>query len=387
MATYGGTDTSGLANADLAGRQQKLKAQMDYAQQVNQGLQGAGQQIQGGLGQAAQADEAAKGRQLEAARSGLELDSKTGKYVETAPAKQQREFSQGRQVAEYGLEKDYKTSQILQRQQELNQQGEQLKQESGLRQQHSATEMARANVDAMREERLMQEFNTKTGIEREDARNKLNSGVDDRLEKATDQMIRLQTGDLSAQKESIALLAPLAQSNPKMKGALDEILSGKTTPEGMQTIMSSLQEQRNQIALSGAAKTGYISPLVDPSSPMMQEFYSFRNLYTRRMEGDMAAEMQIMQQLPEGERDSMRSYLRLSAKTQEDRVRLANQAAAQGFLGITMARRAAGASSGQSGPGGGGPRPGASQPTKLGGSQPTGNYPGTNTDFSGGYSR
>src|SRR6185369_16398494 len=314
MATYGGTDTSGLANADLAGRQQKLKAQMDYAQQVNQGLQGAGQQIQGGLGQAAQADEAAKGRQLEAARSGLELDSKTGKYVETAPAKQQREFSQGRQVAEYGLEKDYKTSQILQRQQELNQQGEQLKQESGLRQQHSATEMARANVDAMREERLMQEFNTKTGIEREDARNKLNSGVDDRLEKATDQMIRLQTGDLSAQKESIALLAPLAQSNPKMKGALDEILSGKTTPEGMQTIMSSLQEQRNQIALSGAAKTGYISPLVDPSSPMMQEFYSFRNLYTRRMEGDMAAEMQIMQQLPEGERDSMRSYLRLSAK-------------------------------------------------------------------------
>src|SRR6185369_6585676 len=243
MATYGGTDTSGLANADLAGRQQKLKAQMDYAQQVNQGLQGAGQQIQGGLGQAAQADEAAKGRQLEAARSGLELDSKTGKYVETAPANQQR-------------------------QQELNQQGEQLKQESGLRQQHSATEMARANVDAMREERLMQEFNTKTGIEREDARNKLNSGVDDRLEKATDQMIRLQTGDLSAQKESIALLAPLAQSNPKMKGALDEILSGKTTPEGMQTIMSSLQEQRNQIALSGAAKTGYISPLVDPSSPM-----------------------------------------------------------------------------------------------------------------------
>lgn len=365
MATYGGTDTSGLANADYQGRQAKLKAQMDHAQQVNQGLQGAGQQIQGGLtqGQGAifQQEEAEKGRKLEAARSGLELDPKTGKYVETAPAAEQRQFAQGKAVAEYGLEKDYRTSQVLQRQQELNQEGERLKQETGLRQSHSAAEMAKVNLDAAREERLLTEFHTKTGQEREDARNKLNDTTNEMLEENTRQMVRLQLGDLEAQKNAIGMLSIPAQNNPKLAEALKGMLTGNSTPEGMKEVMSSLQEQRNAIAISGAAKTGYMSPLVDPTSPTMQDFYSFRKLYTRRMEGDMAAELEILKQIPEGDREGYKDFLRLSSMSQEDRVALATRAAARGYQGISMARRAAGAGSGQSA-GGAGPQ----QQTKLG---------------------
>jgi hypothetical protein len=142
----------------------------------------------------------------------------------------------------------------------------------------------------------------------------------------------------------------------------------------MNEIMSSLKEQRNAIAISGAAKTGYMSPLVDPQSPTMQEFYSFRNLYTRRMEGDMAAELDIMKQLPEGERENFKQYLRLSSMSQEDRVSLATKAAAQGYQGITMARRAAGRSYGGQSGGGAGPQ----QQAKFGGqqSQPSTQYGG-----------
>jgi hypothetical protein len=373
MATYGGVDTSGLGGADLAGRQQKLKAQMDYAQQVNQGLQGAGQQIQSGLNQVVQYHEAEKNRKLEAARAGLEFDTANNRYTESPEAKQKRTFEQGRQVAEYGLEKDYKTSEILQRQQQLGIEQQKVNLEGGLKQQDSATRAKIADVDAMREERLMMEYNTKTGVDKLAARDKIDAGTDKLFEDNTSNMIKLATGDAATQKATIALLAPLADKNPALKQALQNSLTGQTTPDDMKQILSTLQEQRNQIALSGAAKTGYISPLVDPSSPTMQQYYAFRNLYTKRMEGDMAAEMQILKMLPDDQKAGFQQYLRLTPKTQEERVRLANQASAQGYLGITMARLGAGVQgggqsggTGSGGTGGAGASTGTGQ-SKLGG--------------------
>lgn len=366
MPTYGGADTTNLANADASGRQQVLKARMDAAEQTNKQNASTQQNITQGLGTAQQAvmqtDQAEKSRQLEAARSGLEYSTDKKGYVPSAAAAEEK--AQVRK--DVGIQQS-------QGQQKIDIEKSKVEGETGLKQQEAATQMANAKVSAMREGRLAEEQSVKTAQEKAEWRFKQDSATDNRIEEITKMQIGLELGDQKAHSEAINMLS----GNPQYKQVLEEIKSGNASPEGIQQVRSALNEAKNAAAISGAAQNGYISMMADPTSPTMQRFYQTRQIHQTILENDMNREFQYLQMLPQEEQGNAKKYLTYTRMSQEDRVRFVNQQSALSFQGIETGRilgansgGGSGYSQGGGGQGGGssaGPGGGGGQPSKLGG--------------------
>jgi len=356
MATYGGTDTSGLANADYQGRQAKLKAQMDHAQQVNQGLQGAGQQIQGGLDRGAQGAENMYGRQLEAARSGLELDPKSGKYVETKEEKEKRAFNQGATTRELDI-----------REKGITQHAEEFKAEQGIRAQHSQIEAGRLALDAKREERLNIKESDDIKQWMQDRDDKINKQTNDLINDIQGHMLKAELGDNNSRNEVLGIMGRLAQMDPSAAKAYGDFQAnpGAAGKESLDRMKTAFQQMTTAVALQTTASTGYISGMVDPRSPAMQKFYATRDGIVQIMQAQMNNEAAFLMTLPPDMREAARRKQKYSGMTQEERNLDANKAAA---IAMRMIDTNTGAPNGAGQQQPSGPA-GPQQPTKLGAQQ------------------